>query len=227
MRLNAFLARAGMASRRDADELIKNGRVTVNGQAGQLNTEVSNSDQVKLDGKLVQSQQLRYILLNKPVGTVTTMDDPQGRKKVTDLVQIPERVAPVGRLDFNTTGVLLLTNDGKLAHKLMHPSFKIDKVYEAQVSGNITPEILNKLSIGVKLEDGVTSPAKVRQLGDNKIELIIHEGRKHQVKRMLTAVGLDTLKLNRSKYASLTTDGLKPGQWRDLSTSEVQSLQDD
>jgi 23S rRNA pseudouridine2605 synthase len=224
MRLNAYLARAGVASRRDADELIKNGHVTVNDQPGQLNSEVSDRDQVKLDGKRVQTQQLRYILLNKPVGTVTTRDDPQGRRKVTDLVQIPERVVPVGRLDFNTTGVLLLTNDGELAHTLMHPSFKIDKVYEATVRGNITQEILNKLSIGVELEGGVSAPAKVRKLDDNKIELSIHEGRKHQVKRMLATVGLDTIKLNRSKYAGLTTDGLKPGQWRDLAATEIQFL---
>lgn len=225
MRLNAFLARAGVASRRDADELIKDGQVIVNGRPGQLNTEVTDSDQIKLGGKLVQSQQLRYILLNKPVGTVTTLDDPQGRRKVTDLVQVTERVVPVGRLDYNTTGVLLLTNDGELAHKLMHPSFKINKVYEALVEENITQEILNKLSNGVELEDGITVPAKVQKLGDNKIELIIHEGRKHQVKRMLAAVGLDTLRLNRSNYANLTTDGLKPSQWRDLSTAEVKSLQ--
>jgi 23S rRNA pseudouridine2605 synthase len=224
MRLNAFLARSGVASRRDADGLIKNGRVTVNNQPGQLNAEVSDDDQVKLDGKLVQSQQLRYILLNKPVGTVTTLDDPQGRKKVTDLVDITERVVPVGRLDYNTTGVLLLTNDGELAHKLMHPSFKIDKVYEAQVAGNITQEILNKLSNGMELEDGATAPAKVRKLADNKIELVIHEGRKHQVKRTLTAVGLDTLKLHRSRYAGLTVGDLKPGQWRDLSPAEIQFL---
>lgn len=225
MRLNAYLARAGVASRRDADELIKSGRVTVNGQPGQLNTEVSDSDQVKLAGKLIQSQQLRYILLNKPTGTVTTLDDPQGRRKVTDLVQIPERIVPVGRLDYNTTGVLLLTNDGELAHKLMHPGFKVDKVYEATVRGSISQKILDVLSIGVELEDDVTSPAEVRKLADDKIELIIHEGRKHQVKRMLVAVGLDTIKLHRSKYSGLTTGDLKPGQWRDLSAAEVQSLQ--
>jgi 23S rRNA pseudouridine2605 synthase len=225
MRLNAFLARGGVASRRDADELIKTGRVTVNDQPGQLNTGVSDSDQVKLDGKPVQTQQLRYILLNKPVGIVTTLDDPQGRKKVVDLINIPERVVPVGRLDYNTTGVLLLTNDGKLAHKLMHPGFKVNKVYEATVRGSITQEILNKLSNGVDLEDGVTAPAKVHKLSDSKIELIIHEGRKHQVKRMLTAIGLDTIKLHRTKYSVLTTGDLKPGQWRDLSDTEVQSLQ--
>jgi 23S rRNA pseudouridine2605 synthase len=226
MRLNAFLARAGVASRRDADELIKSSRVTVNNQPSQLNTEVSEHDQVKLDGKLFHSQPLRYILLNKPVGTVTTLDDPQGRKKVTDLINIPERVVPVGRLDYNPTGFLLLTNDGELAYKLMHPSFKIDKVYEATVRGDITQEILNKLSIGVELEGGVSAPAKVRKLDDNKIELTIHEGRKHQIKRMLATVGLDTIKLNRSKYVNLTTSGLKLGQWRELTPAEVQSLRD-
>ena len=224
MRLNAFLARAGVASRRGADKLIKAGRVSVNGQPGQLNTQVSDNDEVKIDGKKISSQKLRYILLYKPDRTITTLSDPEDRPKVTDLIDINERVVPVGRLDFDTTGVLLLTNDGELAHKLMHPSFEIDKVYEAKVQGTITPEILNKLSIGINLEDGRTAPAKARKLADNKIELTIHEGRNHQVKRMLEAVGLPVKRLNRPKYGPLTTEGLKPGQWRELTAREVEML---
>jgi 23S rRNA pseudouridine2605 synthase len=224
MRLNAFLARAGVASRRGADRLIKAGRVSVNGKPGQLNDDVSDADDIKLNGRRVSTQKLRYILLNKPAGYVTTLKDPENRVKVTDLVKINERVVPVGRLDFNTTGALLLTNDGELTNKLMHPSFDVDKVYEAEVEGKITDEILNMLSIGVNLEDGKTAPAKARKLADNKIGLTIHEGRTHQVKRMLAAVGLTVKKLHRPKYGPLTTEGLKPGHWRDLSEEELSSL---
>jgi 23S rRNA pseudouridine2605 synthase len=224
MRLNAFLARAGVASRRGADQLIKSGRVYVNGKLGQLNDDVSDTDDVKVNGRRVSTQNLRYILLYKPAGYVTTLKDPENRVKVTDLVKIDERVVPVGRLDFNTTGALLLTNDGELTNKLMHPSFEVDKVYEAEVDGTITDEILNKLSIGVDLEDGKTAPAKAVKLADNKIELTIHEGRNRQVRRMLEAVGLPVKKLHRSKYGPLNLDGLKPGRWRELTEKELQSL---
>jgi len=213
-----------VASRRGADELIKAGRVKVNGKTGQLNDEVSDSDGVELDGKPLQSQKLRYILINKPDRTVTTLKDTENRPTIVDLVDISERVVPVGRLDFDTTGVLLLTNDGELAHKLMHPSFEVDKVYEAEVQGRITPEILNMLSIGIELEDGKTAPAKANKLSDNKIELTIHEGRNHQVKRMLDAVGLPVRRLHRSKYGSLDLTGLRPGQWRDLTSDEIAQL---
>jgi 23S rRNA pseudouridine2605 synthase len=224
MRLNAFLARAGVASRRGADQLIKSGRVYVNGKLGQLNDDVSDTDDVKVNGRRVSTQNLRYILLYKPAGYVTTLKDPENRVKVTDLVKIDERVVPVGRLDFNTTGALLLTNDGELTNKLMHPSFEVDKVYEAEVDGTITDEILNKLSIGVDLEDGKTAPAKATKLAGNKIELTIHEGRNRQVRRMLEAVGLPVKKLHRSKYGPLDLDGLKPGRWRELTEKELQSL---
>jgi 23S rRNA pseudouridine2605 synthase len=214
-----------VASRRGADKLIKAGRVSVNGRPGQLNDDVSEADDIKVNGRRFSSQPLRYILLYKPAGYVTTLKDPENRVKVIDLIKIPERVVPVGRLDFNTTGALLLTNDGELANKLMHPSFKVDKVYEAEVKGTITEEILNKLSIGVKLEDGKTAPAQARKLADNKLELTIHEGRNRQVRRMLTAVGLEVVKLHRSKYGPLALGGLKPGRWRDLSADELKLLQ--
>lgn len=227
MRLNAFLARAGVASRRGADELIKAGRVKVNGQPGQLNLQVSDQDEVTLDGKPVISQSLRYILLNKPAGVLTTLKDPHGRKTVAELVNINLRVVPVGRLDWDTTGALLLTNDGELAHKLMHPSFEVDKVYEAEVSGEITDEKLKKLERGIKLEDCKTAPAKVRRLQGSalqRIEITIHEGRQHQVKRMLAVVGLRVKKLHRSRYGPLDLADLKPGQWRDLTEEEVDRL---
>lgn len=224
MRLNVFLARAGVESRRGADRLIKAGRVYVNGRIGQLNDDVSDSDDVKVNGRRVGSQKLRYILLNKPAGYITTLKDPENRVKVTDLVKIDERVVPVGRLDFNTTGVLFLTNDGELTNKLMHPSFGIDKTYAATVQGTISEEILNKLSNGVRLDDGKTAPAKAIKLADNKIQLVIHEGRNHQVKRMLAAVGLEVIKLHRSQYGPLDARGLKTGRWRDLSSDELKLL---
>ncbi|HET7827442.1 MAG TPA: pseudouridine synthase [Candidatus Saccharimonadales bacterium] len=224
MRLNAFLARAGVASRRGADELIKAGRVRLNGKPAQLSDQVSDEDEVKVGGKLVRSQNERYILYYKPQRTVTTLKDPEGRPTIFDDVKVPERVVPVGRLDFNTTGALLLTNDGQLANRLMHPSFGVDKIYEAQADGKITDEILNKLSIGVDLHDGKTAPAKARQLSEHKIELIIHEGRNHQVKRMLAAVSLKVVKLHRRQYGPLTLAQLKPGQWRDLTEPELKLI---
>jgi len=224
MRLNAFLARAGVASRRRADEIIKAERVKVNGRTGQLNTEVSETDSVTLDGKKVTVQTLKYVLLNKPAGYVTTLNDPEGRRKVTDLIDISERLVPVGRLDLGTSGALLLTNDGELAHRLMHPSFRIDKAYEVEVDGEINDEILNMLSKGVKLDDGSTAPAKARKIASGKLELVIHEGRNRQVRRMMAAVGLPVTNLHRSKYGPLNLMGLKPGQWRELSETEVKLL---
>ncbi len=226
MRLNAYLARAGVASRRGADELIKRGTVQLNGQIGKLNDTVRESDQVLVHGKPVKLQQNRYTLLYKPAGYVTTLKDEKGRRKVTDLIDIPERVVPVGRLDYDTTGLLVLTNDGGMVHRLTHPSYEIDKTYQAQVEGRIDGKILDLLSNSILLEDGPTTPAKARKLAGDKVELIVHEGRKHQVKRMLAAVGLPVKKLHRSGYGPLTLEGLKPGQWRDLTFEEVHALQD-
>jgi len=218
------LAKSGVASRRGADVLIKAGRITVNGKVGRLNDDVSESDEVRIGQQIIKLRQSRYIILNKPAGYITTLKDPQNRPKVTDLVKVAERVVPVGRLDYDTTGALLLTNDGQLAHRLMHPSYKVDKTYEATVRRNVTPKILNMLSIGIKLEDGQTAPAKAKKLSESKVELTIHEGRNHQVKRMLEAVGLPMRRLHRSKYGPLTIEGLKPGQWRDLTAKEVELL---
>ena len=224
MRLNAWLARAGVASRRKADELIKEGRVTVNGEPGQLNTFVQTTDDVRLDGKQLAKQQVAYVLLNKPAGVVTTASDPQGRKTVLDLVDHPSRVVPVGRLDADTTGALLLTNDGDLAHRLAHPKYEVDKVYEVETWQQPTDGQLRKLADGVKLDDGPTRPAKVRRIAGARIEVTIHEGRNRQVKRMVEAVGHRVRRLHRSRYANLTVDGLAPGEWRELRADEAHAL---
>jgi 16S rRNA U516 pseudouridylate synthase RsuA-like enzyme len=160
MRLNAYLARAGVASRRRADELIKAGRVTVNGEAGQLNTVVAAHDRVELDGEEVARQRLTYVLLHKPAGVVTTARDPQGRPTVVGLVPREPRVVPVGRLDADTTGALLLTNDGQLSHRLAHPRYGVEKTYVADVEGDPDEDALRRLREGIELEDGRTAPAR-------------------------------------------------------------------
>jgi pseudouridine synthase len=224
VRLNAYLARAGVASRRGADELIKAGRVTVNGEPGQLNTFVESRDRVELDGHPVERQALAYVLLHKPAGVVTTARDPEGRRTVVELVDHPARVVPVGRLDYGTTGALLLTNDGELAHRLAHPRYEVEKVYEAEVDGRPDDEALQRLRDGVELDDGPTAPAQARRLGPYTIELAIHEGRKHQVRRMLEAVGHPVRRLHRSRYAGLTLEGLEAGAWRELDSGELERL---
>ncbi|HEX6491554.1 MAG TPA: pseudouridine synthase [Gaiellaceae bacterium] len=225
MRLNAYLARAGVASRRKADELIKAGRVTVNGEPGRLNTFVSRRDRVALDGRALAKQPLAYVLLHKPRGVVTTASDPQGRQTVVELVAgHRSRLVPVGRLDADTTGALLLTNDGELAHRLAHPRYEVEKVYEAEVEGEPGEEALETLRRGVELDDGPTAPANARRLGPSRIELSLHEGRKHQVKRMLAAVGHPVSSLHRSRYAGLDLAGLDPGESRQLTAAEVAGL---
>jgi pseudouridine synthase len=224
VRLNAYLARAGVASRRKADELIKSGRVLVNGEPGQLNTFVARGDRVEVDGREVTKQPLTYVLLHKPAGVVTTASDPQGRPTVVDVVAHDVRVMPVGRLDADSTGALLLTNDGELAHRLAHPKYEVEKSYEAEVEGEPSDEALRRLAEGVKLEDGPTAPAKVRRLGPATVELSIHEGRNRQVRRMLEAVGHPVRRLHRSRYAGLTVDDLAPGEWRELNGDERRLL---
>src|SRR5205085_1912820 len=177
MRLNAFLARAGVASRRKADELIKAGRVAVNGAPGQLNTVVGKDDRVEVDGKEVARQRLAYVLLHKPQGVVTTASDPQGRRTVVEIVPLEPRVVPVGRLDVNTTGALLLTNDGPLAHRLAHPRYGVEKTYVADVDGTPDEAALAALRQGVELDDGPTAPAGARLLGPRRVEPVLHQGR--------------------------------------------------
>jgi pseudouridine synthase len=224
MRLNAYLARAGIASRRKADDLITAGRVRVNGRPGELNTFVGDADRVEVDGREVGKQRLAYRLLHKPVGTLTTARDPSGRPTVVSLVPPEPRVVPVGRLDADTTGALLLTNDGPLAHRLAHPRYEVDKVYVAEVEGDPSPEALRQLEQGVQLDDGLTAPARARRTGKGRIELTIHEGRTHQVKRMCEAVGHPVRRLHRSRYAGLDLRGLAAGEWRDLGRAEIDAL---
>jgi pseudouridine synthase len=224
MRLNAWLARAGVASRRGADELIKAGRVTVNGEPGALNTFVESRDRVELDGRLLSLQQLTYVLLNKPAGVVTTARDPGGRPTVVGLVGLDTRIVPVGRLDADTTGALLLTNDGELSHRLAHPRYEVDKVYVAEVEGDPRPETLAALERGIELDDGPTARARARRLRKGSVELVIHEGRNRQVKRMLAAVGHPVRGLHRSRYGPLNVEGLAPGEWRELTTAELHAL---
>jgi 23S rRNA pseudouridine2605 synthase len=224
VRLNAYLARAGVGSRRSADDLIKAGRVKVNGEPGQLNTFVEQADRVEVDGRAVAPQALAYVLLHKPAGVVTTARDPQRRPTVVDLVGHDARVVPVGRLDADTTGALLLTNDGPLAHRLAHPRYGVEKIYDVEVEGDPSDEQLRKLREGVELDDGRTAPARAKRLGPNRLELAIHEGRKHQVKRMCAAVGLSVVRLHRPRYADLELGDLAPGAWRELSDDEVEKL---
>jgi 23S rRNA pseudouridine2605 synthase len=224
VRLNAYLARAGVASRRNADALIKDGRVLVNGEPGQLNTVVGSRDRVAVDGRTVTLQRLSYVLLHKPAGVVTTARDPQRRPTVVELVPAEPRVVPVGRLDADTTGALLLTNDGAIAHRLAHPRYGVEKVYVAEIGGRLSEAALAQLRDGVELDDGVTSPAQARRLGPHTIELILHEGRNRQVKRMFEAVGHPVRSLHRSRYAGLTLEGLEPGAWRELERTEVEGL---
>jgi pseudouridine synthase len=228
MRLNAFLARAGVASRRKADELIKQGRVRVNGVAGELNTLVGADDAVSVDGRPLAPQRLAHLLLHKPVGVVTTASDPQRRRTVVELVPPEPRVVPVGRLDADTSGVLLLTNDGQLAYRLAHPRYRVEKVYEAEVEGTPSAEALRALAGGVALDDGPTAPGRVRVLRRTArattLELALREGRNRQVRRMCEAVGHPVRRLRRTTYAGLSVDELRPGASRSLRREEVAAL---
>lgn len=224
MRLNAYLARAGVASRRRADDLIKAGRVVVNGEPGQLNTFVGPRDRVTVDGEPVGKQPLAYVLLHKPRGVVTTARDPEGRRTVVELVPAEPRVVPVGRLDADTSGVLLLTNDGALAHRLAHPRYGVPKTYLADVEGQPGDAVLAVLAAGVELEDGPTAPARVRLVAPSRVELVLHEGRNRQVRRMLDSVGHPARRLRRTGYAGLGVGRLRAGESRALSRSEVAAL---
>lgn len=232
-RLQKVLAHAGVASRRKCEELIVNGQVEVNGElvtdlGRKVNVEI---DDIVVQGKPIIREQLSYYLLHKPTGYITSVTDPHGRKVVMELMQdIRERVYPVGRLDQDTSGLLIFTNDGDLAYKLMHPSFELDKVYLATVKGIPTPESLEQLEKGVLLDDGWTAPAKVELISTNairnraSIRLTIHEGRNRQVRRMCKKVGHAVISLHREKFGSLDLEGLAVGHYRKLTEEEVKEL---
>lgn len=231
VRLNKFIADSGYCSRRNADELIKDGRVSVNGKTViELGTKVNTEkDKLKIDGELVKVTQPRkvYILLNKPRGYITSTSDEKNRPTVLDLIKIKERVYPVGRLDYDSEGLLLLTNDGELANKLMHPKFGVEKTYEVKLNKPIDTKGIERLSKGVFIDGKRTSLAKVkivRNTENKVIQIIIHEGRNRQVRKMLEAVGLFVRRLKRTEYAGLKEKDLEPGRWRYLSSAEMAKL---
>jgi 23S rRNA pseudouridine2605 synthase len=231
-RLQKVIARAGIASRRKSEDLIKEGRVKVNGKVvTELGLKVSSSDKVEVNEIQIEKEEPVYFLLYKPRGVISSVNDEKGRKVVTDFFpHLKERIYPVGRLDYDTSGLLVLTNDGEFANLLMHPKSEVDKVYVAKVKGIPTKENLRKLEKGIRLEDGKTAPARVKLLSaDNKkqsaiIEITIHEGRNRQVRRMFEAIGHDVMKLKRERYGFLTLTGLKTGDARELSPHEVKQL---
>jgi 23S rRNA pseudouridine2605 synthase len=227
MRLAKYLARAGVASRRASEEIIGAGRVSVNGSpVTDPARDVGPEDAVAVDGKPVTTTRERVVYaLNKPAGVVSTARDPQGRPTVVSLVPQTERLYPVGRLDIDTTGLILLTNQGELAHRLTHPSFEVEKTYRVLVSGLAVEErVLRALSDGVELDDGRTAPARVRRVSADTIEITIHEGRKRQVKRMCEAVGHPVKRLERIRFGPLELGDLPRGRWRKLSDPEVDAL---
>ena len=230
-RLQKVIANSGFCSRRKAEELISGGNVKVNGKiVTKLGTKVDKSDAITIFDKALTIEQKEYILLNKPRGVITSTNDDKKRKTVMDLIDTDKRLYPVGRLDYDTTGALLLTNDGELANLLMHPKNNIEKLYIAKVNGFVDKNALNKLSRGVYIDNFKTSKSKVRLKKYDKktntsiVEIIIHEGKNHQVKKMFEAVGYEVLKLKREKISFLTIDSLKSGEYRYLSLKEVKKL---
>jgi len=226
-RLQKVLARIGIGSRRVCEDLIADGRVTVNGEVAELGRRVTaETDEVAVNGVIIGVRPgLVHLLLNKPTGVVTTADDPHGRPTVLQLVPEEPRVFPVGRLDMETEGLLLLTNDGDLAHRLTHPSFGVEKEYIAHVEGEPTRGELRMLREGVMLEDGITAPAKAALLGPRILRLTIHEGRNRQIRRMCDAIEHPVIRLIRTRIGPLADRKLKPGQWRPLTGDELRSLE--
>ncbi len=232
LRLQKFLAERGVASRRAAEKIIAEGRVKVNAVVvTDMGVKITpGKDRVTVDGKQVAAApRMRYVLLHKPAGYICSVQDDRGRRTVMDLVECDERIYPVGRLDYGTSGLLLLTNDGELANHLLHPSHQVDKIYLAEVSPAPGKEQLSKLQKGVRLEDGMTAPAQARiikrRADSALVEIIIHEGRNRQVRRMMEAVGCPVTHLKRTGLAFLDLTDVPLGKWRELSSGEVNRLQ--
>ena len=227
VRLQKVLAQAGIGSRRVCEDLIERGRVRVNGEVAVLGRRVDPEvDVVEVDGAQIGVRPgLVHYLLNKPTGVITTASDTHGRPTVIDLVPAEPRVFAVGRLDADTEGLLLLTNDGDLAHRLTHPSFGVDKEYLAEVANPLPRGALRQLREGVELEDGRTAPAKVSLLDERVLRITIHEGRNRQVRRMCEAVGAPVVRLVRTRIGPLSDHSLSPGRWRALTQDEVRALE--
>jgi 23S rRNA pseudouridine2605 synthase len=234
VRLQKALAQAGFASRRGSEELIKAGRVTVDGVTAELGASADPDTQViAVDGRPIAAEAKEYWLLNKPAGVLSAVTDARGRRTVTDCVPTRARVFPVGRLDLDSTGLVLLTNDGDLAGRLLHPRFHVEKEYQVRVRGVVGRDAIEILRRGVPLEDGMTAPAAIEVLGvtrpdgggpQTSLKIVVHEGRKRQVRRMLETVGHRVVALHRSRFDSLTDAGLLPGQARRLSDAELERL---
>ncbi len=231
MRLQKYMAECGVASRRKAEEMILEGRVQVNGAViTQMGVQVSEGDEVRLDGRVIRPEsEKRYVMYHKPAGEVTTAHDPEGRPCVLDHFRdYPVRLYPVGRLDYDSEGLLLLTNDGALTERLLHPSHQVDKTYLARVTGTVSPDTLRLIRQGVMLDDHKTSPAKARLVKQETFAAVvlvtIHEGRNRQVRRMFEAAGHQVLQLRRVRFGPLSLDDLPRGQWRELTAGEVRKL---
>ena len=231
-RLQKIISQAGLASRRAAETMILEGRVEVNGAVvRELGGKFDPAQvEIKVDGKVIRTAEAHvYYLLNKPKGYVSTASDERGRRTVLDLLpEVKERIYPIGRLDMNTEGLLLLTNDGELMNGLLHPRYEVQKTYVARIAGSLSEDEIKALQEGVQLEDGVTAPARVRVLderpGRARVEITIHEGRNRQVRRMFKAVGHEVLALKRTVFAGLTLEGVKRGKYRPLTEAEIGML---
>lgn len=232
MRINKYIAHAGVASRRKAEELIKQGLVTLNGQmVTELATTVKSGDRVEVEGQPIYNEEKVYYLLNKPRGVISSVRDDKGRQTVVDLLpEVKERIYPVGRLDWDTSGLLILTNDGDFTDKMLHPRHEIDKVYVARVKGLASKDNLRPLTKGIVIDGKKTQPARYRIVKTDReknrsvVELTIHEGRNHQVKKMFEAVGLMVDKLSRTRFGTLDLSGLNTGEARRLNKKEISQL---
>lgn len=231
IRLQKYMAEAGVASRRKCEELIAMGKVEVNGQVVTLpGTKIFGNEVIKVDGKEIRQEQNKvYVLLNKPVGYISTSKDQFSRKTVLDLVDtIKKRIYPVGRLDYDTSGLMILTNDGELANRLTHPKHEMNKVYRVMIDGNIRESDIKSLKTGISIEDYTTAPAKVHIIETSKkesiVEITIHEGKNRQVRKMFEALGYAVLRLKRVAIGPITIEGLEEGKWRYLSKKEIEAL---
>ncbi len=223
-RINKILSQRGVCSRREADRLISAGRVLINGQTAEMGEQVGHNDDIEVDGLPIDGPSKKiYIMLNKPIGVISTTDH-SAPDNVIDYVGLSERVFPVGRLDVESSGLLLLTNDGELTERLTHPRYEHEKEYEVEVSKEINDEQIGQLRDGIKLPDGKTLPAKVNRISSNQFRIVLRQGMNRQIRRMCEAVGLEATKLRRIRIHTLKLGRLRYGQWRELSKNEIEQL---